>query len=57
MITLWGSDPTTKISTWNLIAVMPLKWAVEKIDASTSVVALETLTLAHEGFLHDELQS
>ena len=54
-ITLWDSAVTTKINTWNLVAVMPLEWAVDTVDAGTSKV--ETLTVAHEGFLSDESQS
>lgn len=42
------------VANWTLKNVMPLKWAIEKFDASQSKVALETLTLAHEGFLNDE---
>jgi phage tail-like protein len=42
------------VASWSLKNVMALKWAIEKFDASQSKVALETLTLAHEGFLNDE---
>ncbi|WP_051942345.1 phage tail protein [Streptacidiphilus rugosus] len=41
------------VMSWKLMAVMPLKWAVDKFDASASKVAIETLTLTHEGFLDD----
>ncbi|MEU9132735.1 phage tail protein [Kitasatospora sp. NPDC048540] len=49
-----GNTETQAIMTWTLINVMPLKWAIEKFDASASKVAIETLTLAHEGFLKDD---
>lgn len=45
------------VVTWEVKSVMPLKWAIEKFDASQSKVALETLTIAHEGFLNDETKS
>jgi phage tail-like protein len=54
-IKLLSSDLTQgAVASWTLKNVMPLKWAIEKFDASQSKVALETLTLAHEGFLSDE---
>jgi len=51
-ITLMTSDGA-EVTHWTLANVMPLKWAIEKFDASASKVAMETLTLAHEGFLDD----
>lgn len=49
-----GSSENVAVMSWELKNVMPLKWAIEKFDASASKVAIETLTLAHEGFLDDE---
>ncbi|WP_406191542.1 MULTISPECIES: phage tail protein [unclassified Streptomyces] len=51
-----GDSENLKIASWDLVNVMPLKWAVEKFEASASKVAMETLTLVHEGFLSDETQ-
>jgi phage tail-like protein len=42
------------VAEWNLRDVMPTKWSVTTFDASASQVALETLELAHRGFLNDE---
>ncbi|WP_331730317.1 phage tail protein (plasmid) [Kitasatospora sp. NBC_00070] len=49
-----GNTEAQSVMTWTLINVMPLKWAIEKFDANASKVAIETLTLVHEGFLADD---
>ncbi len=36
---------------WNLKGVYPLKWAGPSLDAGGNQVAIETLELAHNGFL------
>ncbi|MGW6262338.1 phage tail protein [Streptomyces sp. NPDC055085] len=52
-IYLADSDQQAVIS-WNLYNLMPLSWKLETpLDASQSKVAIENLTLAHEGFLND----
>jgi phage tail-like protein len=43
-----------KVTSWDLRDVMPTKWSVTTFDASASQVALETLELAHRGFLNDQ---
>jgi phage tail-like protein len=48
-----GASDNTNLMQWQLVNVMPLKWSIDKFDASASKVAIETLTLAHEGFLAD----
>ncbi|HEY2706302.1 MAG TPA: phage tail protein [Candidatus Dormibacteraeota bacterium] len=40
------------VMTWELAGVLPLKWSGPNLDVSTSGVAMETLVLAHEGFLY-----
>ena len=40
------------VMSWELMGVLPLKWAGPNLDVSTSGVAMETLVLAHEGFLY-----
>ncbi|HLY84746.1 MAG TPA: phage tail protein [Acidimicrobiales bacterium] len=40
-----------KVATWDLNNVYPVKWSGPKLDAKGSEVAVETLELAHEGFL------
>ena len=40
-----------KVATWDLTNVYPVKWSGPKLDAKGSDVAVETLELAHEGFL------
>ena len=39
---------------WELRDVMPVKWSVAGFDAGASQVSIETLELAHRGFLKDE---
>lgn len=39
------------IATWELANVMPVKWSIVPFDANGNKVALETLELAHTGFL------
>jgi phage tail-like protein len=41
---------------WELRDVMPVKWNVGGFDASASAVSIETLELAHRGFLKDEMK-
>jgi phage tail-like protein len=40
------------VMTWEFTGVLPLKWSGPTLDVSTSGVAMETLVLAHEGFLY-----
>lgn len=40
---------------WRLTEFFPIGWKVGDLSAATGSVALETLTLAHTGFLLDEL--
>jgi phage tail-like protein len=44
------------ITDWELRDVMPVKWAITGFDAGASQVSLETLELAHRGFLEDEIK-
>jgi phage tail-like protein len=39
------------VAEWTLNNVMPVKWSVAPFDASGNKVAIETLELAHTGFL------
>ncbi len=43
-------DPVSK---WDLRHVIPVKWSVSGFEATSSKVALETLELAHLGFLDE----
>jgi phage tail-like protein len=40
-----------QVATWRLRNVYPLRWRGPDLDARTGNVAVETLDLAHEGFL------
>ncbi|GLZ39456.1 phage tail protein [Actinokineospora sp. NBRC 105648] len=42
------------ITEWELRDVIPVKWAITTMDAGASQVAIETLELAHRGFLEDQ---
>lgn len=43
-----------EVMSWELVEVMPSKWSITPFDANGSSVAVETLELVHEGFLHDD---
>lgn len=49
-ITVLDSDGTPA-ATWNLIGVFPAKWTGPTLDVGTNGVAMETLELAHNGFM------
>jgi phage tail-like protein len=45
-------DPAGQVVTkWNLNGVYPVKWTGPSLDASGNQIAIETLELAHNGFL------
>jgi phage tail-like protein len=50
VITLYSPTGDSVVS-WTLHNVFPSKWEGPKMDAGTSGIALETLSLVHEGFL------
>lgn len=41
----------TKIATWNLRGVIPIKWTGPSLSVDSAKVAEESLELAHHGFL------
>jgi phage tail-like protein len=43
-----------EVHTWNLRHVIPVKWSINAFEAGSSKVAVESLELAHMGFLEDE---
>ena len=43
-----------EIADWTLMNVIPVHWAVAGFDASQSKLAMETLEIAHLGFLTEE---
>lgn len=49
-ITLLDSHQDT-VMTWSLRNVYPLKWRGPDLDSKAGAIAIETLDLAHEGFL------
>jgi phage tail-like protein len=50
VITLFDSH-RGEVATWSLRGVYPTKWKGPTLDANSHNIALETLELAHEGFL------
>jgi phage tail-like protein len=42
-----------KVTSWKLRGVYPTKWKGPTFDANSHNIAIETLELAHEGFLGD----
>jgi len=41
-----------EVITWTLTGVYPAKWTGPQLDGGSNKMALETLVLAHEGFLN-----
>lgn len=41
----------TEVMRWNLTGVYPVSWSGPSLDATQNKVAIETLELAHQGFL------
>lgn len=41
----------TKVTSWNLDGVIPVSWSGPSLDVGSNNVAMETLVLAHHGFL------
>ena len=39
------------VTSWKLTGVVPIQWQITAFDANQSKVALETLVLAHAGFV------
>ena len=52
-ITLYDSG-YTEVMSWELVEAMPAKWSITPFEASASHVAVETLEIIHQGFLHDD---
>ena len=49
-ITLYDASQN-EVITWTLTGVFPSKWTGPELDGGASKMAMETLVLAHEGFL------
>jgi phage tail-like protein len=52
-ITLLGAQGT-EVMSWNLTGVYPVSWSGPSLDATQNKVAIETLELAHQGFLNSD---
>jgi hypothetical protein len=42
------------VITWELKQFFPISWAIADFDSTAGKPAIETLELAHTGFLNDE---
>lgn len=49
-ITVLDADGET-VTTWNLVGVFPARWTGPTLDVGANRVAMETLELAHNGFM------
>ena len=45
------------VLSWELKRFFPIGWAISDFDSASARPAMETLELAHSGFLHDEAKS
>lgn len=48
---------TVPVLTWHLWSFYPIGWAISDFDAGSTRTCIETLKLAHEGFLDDRVKS
>lgn len=46
----------TPLCTWTLKRFVPIAWKIIELDPKAATVVTETLTLAHTGFLDDDLR-
>jgi phage tail-like protein len=53
MIEMYDSK-NIPVMSWVLQGAFPLSWEIDAFDASASKVAIEKLSIVHEGFLMDE---
>ena len=51
MLMAYGGVPVVH---WRLNEFFPIKWSIVDLDADSAKPAIETLELAHTGFLYDE---
>jgi phage tail-like protein len=52
-IAMLDSSGTSEVLRWNLLNAWPTEWRGAPLDAMTRELAVETLTLAHEGLERD----
>jgi phage tail-like protein len=43
----------TKVASWNLADVVPVRWSGPSLNLNSPKVAIETIEIAHHGFLPD----
>ena len=48
-ITLYDVSGTNPLRTWSFLKAYPIKWSVVALSADQNAIAIETLTLAHQG--------
>ena len=48
-VTLYDVTGKTPLRTWTFQDAYPIKWAANALSADQNVIAIETLTLAHQG--------
>ena len=48
-ITLYDVTGKTPLREWNYVDAYPIKWAASALSADQNAIAIETLTLAHQG--------
>lgn len=45
------------VVSWELKKFYPISWSISEFDSGSAKTAIETLELAHTGFLHDEVKA
>lgn len=54
-IQLLDYDLTTVLASWRIINAWPMKYTAPDFNATSSEVAIETLEIAHEGMVREEV--
>ncbi|MFN8499774.1 MAG: phage tail protein [Anaerolineae bacterium] len=50
-VSLMDSQATAPVRTWTFVDAYPVKWTASALSAEQNAIAIETLTLAHQGLL------
>ncbi|MCB0075865.1 MAG: phage tail protein [Anaerolineales bacterium] len=48
-VNLYDAEGKSALRTWNFADAYPIKWSATALAAETSAIAIETLSLAHQG--------
>lgn len=53
-VSLWDPSGQQALRTWTFMKAYPIKWSATALTAEQNAIAIETLTLAHQGMMFTE---